>query len=507
MNDWETVTPNRRSGDGWETIEPSSPSIGDRARRVAGLGIRAAGPVGAGAALGAGIGSVVPGVGTVLGGAAGATAAGLTQLADSALSTNMVPSILDRLGVPRPETKAERFAVNATGTMANMGGQIGMLGQLRAAPAAIPTAGEGVAAQLTQQPGRQLVGGATGAIAATEAADRGFGPTGQAVAGLVGGMVPFAPQMVRGRPTPEAQRTNEATVRGQQAGYSFPTSQSNPGFINSTLEGGIAGKAATERSASLKNQPVTNRIAKQDLGFPQERPLTVAGLAEYRQQQAQPYREIAAMSPQARQMLEDLQQTRADATAQFRFHARNADPATLREARALRQRAEGLETQFEQMAQQAGRPQLIDQLRQARVNIAKAHGYEAALDDVTGNVDARILASQFDKGAPMTGGSAEIARAANVYGPSMRLPENVGPNPGLSMFDYLTALGSVGGAVGTQNPAFMAGAALPLVRPAVRSGILSSPYQATMGRPNINPLGRDDALLLGILSGSAQQQR
>ena len=488
----------------------TEPTAGDRAARVAGLGIRAAGPVGAGALAGGAIGSVVPGVGTVLGAGAGATAAGLTQLADSLLGTNMVPAVMDRLGVPRPETAPERFAVNATGTMANLGGQLGLLGALKAPANAMPTTGEAIAAQLTQQPGRQLAGAATGSLAGTEAAERGYGILGQTAATTAGGMLPFVPQMLRGMPTPEARRTAEATVSAQDAGYRLPPSQTNPSFLSSTLEGGVAGKAATERTASLKNQPVTNQLAKQDLGFPQDKPLNAANLNEYRQQVAEPYREIAAISPKAAKALEDLKQLRADATGYFKqaFGA-TRDYDALKKAQAAQQQAEAIESGFEKLAKSVGKPDLVERLRQSRTLIAKSHNYEAALNDATGNVDARIVASQFDKNPQLlTGNMATIGKTANIYGPSMRLPENVGPNPGFSLFDLLVAGSAAGGTTAaTGSPYGMLAGLAPIARPVIREGLLSKPYQSMMGRPELNPLNRNDALLLGILSGSQQQQR
>lgn len=492
-SEWDSAKPDLTAE--WESAAKQAPqemSALDRAKRVAGLGVRAAA-------------NYVTAIPTLMAEVVAAPLRAATGGRYFQSPSAVLQQTMTEAGLPEPANKVERFSTAAASGMAGAGGF------LSAARAAAPTSmvGQGIRETALQQPAKQIGGAATGAVSSQAAAEAGAGPVGQFLAGTVGGIVPFAPQMVRGRPTPEQTRTNELTVSAQDAGYKTPPSQSNPGVVNSVLEGAVGGKAATERSLSIKNQGVTNRLVKEDLGFPQDRPITAANLEDYRSVQSGPYREVASISQEAAQMLQDLRQARADTTATYRFYNRNQDPRTLREAQALQNTAEGLETQLEQVARNAGRPELIDQLRQARVRLAKSYSIEQALDEATGNVDARILARQFDRNPQLpTSNLNLIGRTANVYGPSMRLPETVGPNPEFSMYDLMLSLGLGGGASAyTGSPyGFLAGA-IPMARPVAREALMSPPYQATLGRPNINPLSRQDAAALAALSNLQRPQK
>src|SRR3990167_7839686 len=172
--------------------QPKEPTVGERISRVAGLGARAAGPVATGAALGAAIGAPIGGVGAIPGAMAGAGAAALTQMVDRLSGMNVTEGLMDKLGLPRPETPIERVSSDV---VSGLGGLAGVQGIARGVTSGIqgaPTLGQGIAQQFARQPLPQAVAATTGAGSASTARESGAGPTGQLMAGLAGAFAPSA---------------------------------------------------------------------------------------------------------------------------------------------------------------------------------------------------------------------------------------------------------------------------------------------------------------------------
>lgn len=481
------------------TLQPEEPpSAKDRAKRVLGLGARAVGPQAAGALVGGTIGSVVPGVGTVLGAGAGATAATIAQLADSLIGTKAVPRMMDAMGLPQPATSTERIATDVTGAMASLGGQVAGLSQLaRPLNPTAPTAVENIAGQLIQQPGRQATAVATGQGAASMSRESGGTEAEQRAAGLIGGFAPFASQMI-----PRGANTvaDETLRRARDAGYVVPPSQlPGAGPLTRKAEG-FGGKIMTSHEASLKNQEITDNIARQAIGLRANEPISVATIEQVRTRAGQPYRELAQISPQADQTLNALRDARHEATQQFRFYERSANPEALRLARAADAQAHALETQLENMARQSGRPELVARMRESRALIARTYDVERSLNLGDGHIDARILGRLLDRGRPMTGGLRTAAEFAEAHPGAVKSTAQVG-SPVENPFNWTMAglLGAGGyGATGSPYGALLAGA--PFLRSPVRSVLLSSPYQ-NMLMPHPNPITPGNASMLGLISG------
>lgn len=399
--------------------------------------------------------------------------------------------VLTKAGLPEPQNVGERIGVNIGSALTGAGVTQTALNLMQP----ISRAGQGIREVMMTQPARQGVGATTGAGAASVTGELGGGPIAQTVAGFAGGMAPFAPQMMRGRPPPETTQRQEVLGQAVEAGYVFPPSQVNPSIANRLL-GGFSGKAATEQGASQRNQTVTNNLARRAFGLPEDARLSEGTLEQVRTQAAAPYREIASISPSAANYLEQLRQARHDANADFKFYQRNADPAVLSRARQHAAEAERIETLFERFAASINRPQLIDELRAGRTRIAQTYEVERALNATTGDVDARILGQSLDRGAPMTGDLRTIARTQQAAPRSMIPEMNSQTPPGVSPLDYAAA-GMM--AAGSGNYGLLGSI---LGRPIVRAGILSRPYQGLMASPQLDPLNRANAANLGLLSGA-----
>lgn len=135
----------------------------------------------------------------------------------------------------------------------------------------------------------------------------------------------------------------------QDAGYVVQPSTVKPTFTSNKLES-IAGKAAVVQDASLRNQETTNRLAAKAIGIADDSPLTPELLADVREQAAQPYREIAELSPRAKSALEKLKEARFEAKEQWNYYKRTGKPEAGKEARFWDTRSEQYERVIENEA-------------------------------------------------------------------------------------------------------------------------------------------------------------
>jgi hypothetical protein len=278
----------------------------------------------------------------------------------------------------------------------------------------------------------------------------------------------------------------DSTLReARKEGYVVPPSSSGGGFLSRRLES-IGGKAAVGQQAAAKNQKITNEIARRELGLPKMSPLSEEALNNLRTKLAAPYREVARIDQEAASALEKLKQVRFDANAQHKFYNHTPNPEVLAKARSLDAEAARLESYLEGIASNAGKVNLVDELRRARTQIAKTYDVERALNIGTGDVAARSLGKALDKGKPLSGGLATAGRFAEAF-PSYAREGATIPTPGVSKSEALASMMlGLGGYAATGNPYGMAAAALPLASGPVRSMLLSSPYQNAV-MPNYAP--------------------
>lgn len=127
----------------------------------------------------------------------------LTNLANRVLPGNMqqqsfgsgVNALLDLAGTPRAETPGERIYQDTTSGVASAAVPIGAGNTMAQSVRPVIRA---VGQTLSSSPLAQLAGGGTGALASSTTREAGGGPLAQFGAGLLGGLLPFAPgAMVR----------------------------------------------------------------------------------------------------------------------------------------------------------------------------------------------------------------------------------------------------------------------------------------------------------------------
>jgi hypothetical protein len=225
------------------------------------------------------------------------------------------------------------------------------------------------------------------------------------------------------------------------AGYVFPATRTDPSFAKKKLES-VAGKAALDQEASMRNQAKTNELSRRAASLEPDSPITPQTLEVARERLSGPYREVSRLSPTAASAWEAARQAKADAKAEWNYYNRQGNPETLKKAKELDREVAFYEDMVEQEATALGRQDMLPQLREARKQLAKNYDVERALNSTTGDVDARVLGRMYekDKGQRMTGELATIGKFANMFPRDARSPAGV-PTPGVHNLEMYGAAG------------------------------------------------------------------
>lgn len=311
--------------------------------------------------------------------------------------------------------------------------------------------------------------------------------------------------------TPQTPQMQEAIKAAREVGYVVPPTQARDSVINKLIEG-TAGKASTGQAASVKNQTVTNRLANETIGLAPDVQLTPAVLDSVRAEAGKAYQAVAKLGDfdvtggvklpaevnvrsvldpyimtygkkvDAGELVRAWKQSNADATAYYRAYGRDANPETLAKAKQAADSAKQIDSFLNDQLKSAGMTDLLDDLKAARVQIAKTYSIEDALNPVTGNVDAKKLASRFEKGKSLSGGLETAGRFASQFKQAVRTPEAIGSAPGISPLDVFAASGL---SAATGSPAGMIAAyGRPLARSAALSNLVQNRLIQTPSGPS-----------------------
>jgi len=313
----------------------------------------------------------------------------------------------------------------------------------------------------------------------------------------------------------------------------------------------VGGKAAIPADASLLNQARVRELVAEDLGLPPTESITPATIARLRAPANAAYKAVedlknAAGQPmrvnvardgqylgairklgqdavsgvsqtsipaiarlvrryqqpanavEVRAVLKDVQDLRFDASKHFK----SDDPALVRQARTERGIADALEDVLDRQVA-TRHPQVIDEWRAARTQLAKLHTIEDAL--VGTEIDARLLAKAEDSGAKLSGNTQRLADAARNFPNVMQTGANLGSKSGLGLLDATTisAGATVGGLMGGVPGAMIGAVAWPTARYTGKRMALSPGAGVRLPRP------ADPARLAGsgVLSADEQRRR
>jgi hypothetical protein len=367
----------------------------------------------------------------------------------------------------------------------------------------------------------QMYQQAMGAVAPTPTGgiEKGMNIAGQMV---LGSKVP-APQAAQQAPANFSAQTMRqlALQNAQQAGYKVPPSTVNPSVMNKILES-AGGKIAMEQDASLKNQEMTNMLARRALGMSDDEMLSAGSLEAVRQKAGQIYSDIAktggvkvdqkyidtlsklpkavtdeiapkvsakvdsAAGGMMRRGYEEMPPSQVlQSVRELRFEAQRnlspmaaQNPESAKLGRAQKAAADALEELLMRHLRSSGAGKLADQFADARKLIAKTHTVEDALNEVTGDVNATKLAQQLAKGAPLSGDLKKIAEFSTAFPKASKLVLDSG-----SVRNTDVALGA-GTAALSREPTYLI---YPFLRQAVRAGLLSDTGQRALTTPGMQP--------------------
>jgi hypothetical protein len=278
-----------------------------------------------------------------------------------------------------------------------------------------------------------------------------------------------------------------ALEAGKKAGYVVPPASVKPGLVNEAIES-VGGKIATAQSASTKNQRVTDTLAREYLGMPKDSILSPTSLADLKNVAAAPYREIAAVSPEAKTALDAWKQANFDAKMQWTYFRKSGNPEAYAKAQELGKVAEGALDAIEQQAARAvsgaEATSLVEALKAARVKIAQIHTVESAMTK-GGHVDAKAIAKLGER-APLSGPLKTIADFAGQFPKAVQTPEKVG---GMATALRPTVGAGIGTVIGGPAGAVVGGGAGVAVPWAAREAMLSTVGQR-LATPSYNAGGQ-----------------
>lgn len=426
---------------------------------------------------------------------------------------------------------------NFLGNLAKSGAQRAVTGSIQGATgAAVAPVSEGNSAEFDKNKLIQTGEGAgMGAVLNTTLA-----PVAESIINkgknIVGNVVNAFGGNVEKNPIPVDRVIKDAVAKDSRAaGLVIPTALTNPDSTTNQVLESAGGVAAMKAAASAKNQPVLNSMIRQEFGMPDDKPLTIGALDSVRSAAAAPYRTLnnygdltadkqyldglnnikneamssvfdsqkskdianladdyAKQTVPSKDAVKAIRQLRADSS----LNIKSDDPETVKTGRAQIEIANQMEDLIERNLQNNGNQDLLNQYRNARQTIAKTYSTQEALTQ-GGDIDAHNLADQLDKGAPLSGNLAKIAKFASIY-PDAAKVNKVAPPP-IGLRDIFTA--AAASAV-THNP-LAAGAVL--AGPAARTVSLSQPYQRLMGTPNYGYNIQVPDFLSGLPAAAANQ--
>jgi len=267
---------------------------------------------------------------------------------------------------------------------------------------------------------------------------------------------------------------------------------------NSSNRGDLKWEAAT------KNAPVTTRLAAEEVGLPKNEPIRYKELDKRIEEEAKPYREIAAISDNAKESLKGFRDALAQRNKLWSDynHPMQANRVALEPQIAYQnQLIDMFEQDLENEARAVGKPKLVDEINKARVKIAQLNVVKRATNDSTGMVSAKELWRQSTPERPLTGKLATITRMYDAFPLFMQDIEKFGA-PGVGNSNLIKA-GTAGvGSLATMHmlglpnsmsvPVSLAAAGMPLKADATRALLYSKAYQnSPLAQPYYGPMGPD----------------
>ena len=339
----------------------------------------------------------------------------------------------------------------------------------------------------------------------------------------------------------------DATLRAaQEQGYLVTPGSVSPTGANILAER-VAGKTHLEQLASVKNQAVTDKLARRAAGMDETAPLTSDAMKAIRAEEYvkgyEPIKSIGKIATDEN-YLKDLVNIEGKYVGAERSFPgavppevekliktytvsdfNSADAVNI--AKTLKEQAnaafktgnteighakldivKALEDQIGRTLATRGTPEaaaMLDQFKASRQRMAISHTIEDAIREGGGSVDAKRLAADIQKGKYMTGDLEIAAEFANTFPRVSQSPSTIGtPGAGTMLQNSLSGImsGGLGAGVGSQYGIIpgIAAAAVPVLPAVVSAGMRQRLLSAGGQAAAIPNYGRYDNLAQGIMN-------
>lgn len=264
----------------------------------------------------------------------------------------------------------------------------------------------------------------------------------------------------------------------------------DPTLYGSTATRGLAMKAAGgstafQRDASMANAPRMLEILKEDIGAAPNQALSQTTFTDLKFRAEEPYRQLAGISPVAKDAVDTWKQANADAAKAYRKAVTDNNPQAREAARTYGKQADDAFGIMEKEATASGNPGLIKDIKDARVQLSKIWTVQNATSAGNGFPDAKVLAAMFeDNPGKFTGGLETIGRIASAMPQVLQDPRkssNMMRNVGFGAAGAAAAIG--GSALGTPLAGAALGVGAATIPPLMRQAMMSRAAQAATFLP------------------------
>jgi hypothetical protein len=336
------------------------------------------------------------------------------------------------------------------------------------------------------------------------------GAVGQKVANVTGNMATNARASQQLRSYPGASDVRDKTLENTlKLGYKLPPSAAGK---QSILES-ASGQIKTQQGMSDWNQVLTDRLIRSEFNdatkfgyrVTPNTPLTSQTMKEIRAAAGKAYERVKEIGPielvigktksgnkivtrfNTADAVEQIKQLRHDGYQQLSQARSSGDPALLKQAKQTLDEAIKIEGRLDKALSDAGKKQLLDDLKASRQLIAKTYDVQDAIRDSVGRVDARDLGSLYEAGEKgygprLTGKLADVGKAGSAFRESMGLRGF--ETPRYSALDFAVSGMNIANAT---NPVTAAAGGWPLLRGLARDRLLSQGVQNKLIPKNTPP--------------------
>jgi hypothetical protein len=159
----------------------------------------------------------------------------------------------------------------------------------------------------------------------------------------------------------------------------------------------VAGPSSVQREANAENARVVNRLAREEMGFPETQSLAPINFTDLIVKKSQSLRDVESLGSNFKDQVNVVRMAREESSNAWKGYTASAakgkpDTAAREEAKQLTAKAVQEEGNLEQMLLKAGEKDLLSQWKSDRKILAKIYGYRDAL--IEGNISPGIISDQ-----------------------------------------------------------------------------------------------------------------